>query len=108
MMNRLRTASFVVFAFLLAGAFAMTGCDKEATVESGTYEGTIAKVNPDEDEIYVDADGQELELYFTEETELTRGGEEAEFDALEKGQTVEVEVEKTGQRLDPVSVEIKE
>lgn len=98
--------------FLVAAG--LTGCDEpgddgddeHAVVESGTYEGTIAEVNADEDEIYVDVDGDELELYFTDETELTQGGEPAEFSALEEGQTVEVEIEKVGQRLDPLSVDI--
>jgi cold shock CspA family protein len=39
---------------------------------------------------------------------LTKGGESADFSALEKGQKVEVEVEKVGKRLDPISVKIME
>jgi hypothetical protein len=103
---------------LAAGTFAATGCDKSggeegaseehAVVESGTYEGTIKEVNAPEQEIYVESDGKVLELYFTEETTLTHNGEAAEFSALEKDQRVEVEIEKVGQRLDPISVTILE
>ena len=78
-------------------------------VESGTYEGTIQEVEPSKTEIYVETeDDQTLELYFTDETELTRNGSPVEFSELEEGQRVEVEVEKTGQRLDPISVRILE
>jgi hypothetical protein len=102
---------------LALGTFAVTGCDKpsgdeaseeHAVVESGTYEGTIKEVNPPEEEIYVESDGKVLELYFTEETTLTQNGETVEFSALEKDQRVEVQIEKVGQRLDPVSVKILE
>lgn len=106
---------FVITSLFLVGS-GLTGCDQaesddseeHAVVESGTYEGIIAEVNADEDEIYVEVDGQELELYFTEQTLLTQGGEPAEFSVLAEGQTVEVEVEKVGQRLDPLSVDIRE
>lgn len=78
-------------------------------VESGTYQGTVTKVVPEKSEIYVETgDSKTLELYFTETTTLTQNGEIADFSALQEGQQVEVEVEKTGKRLDPVSVEILE
>ncbi len=81
---------------------------KTDVVESGTYEGTIIKVVADEVEIYVKtADDKVLELYFTETTKLTQNGEVVPFETLEKDQTVEVEVEKVGKRLDPISVSIK-
>lgn len=112
---------FAVVSLTLFGAVGLTACDSQsggggeggeegehAVVDSGTYTGTIAEVNAEEDEIYVDADGKELELYFTDETKLTQGGDSAEFSALEKGQKVEVEVEKVGKRLDPLSVKILE
>lgn len=105
----------VLLMALSLSAVALVGCEKgggeegeHAVVESGTYTGTIAKVNADEKEIYVDADGQELELYFIDETELTMGGETVEFSTLEKGQEVEVEIKKVGKRLDPLSVKIVE
>lgn len=103
----------IVFLTFSLGTVALSGCEEKqngqhAVVESGTYEGTIKKVNPDESEIYVDYDGKELELYFIEETALTRGGEAVEFTALEKGQKVEIEVKKVGKRLDPLSVKILE
>lgn len=110
---------FAVVSLTFVGAVGLTACDSQgggeggeeeehAVVDSGTYTGTIAEVNAEEDEIYVDADGKELELYFTDETTLTQGGDSAEFSALEKGQKVEVEVEKVGKRLDPLSVKILE
>ena len=78
-------------------------------VESGTYQGTIEEVEPSKTEIYVETeDNKTLELYFTDQTELTRNGNPVDFSELEKGQQVEVEVEKTGQRLDPISVRILE
>ncbi|MDX1544175.1 MAG: hypothetical protein R3214_09535 [Christiangramia sp.] len=78
-------------------------------VESGTYQGTIKEVEAEKTEIYVTTDDNKtLELYFTETTSLTRNGSEVDFSALEEGQKVEVEVEKVGQRLDPISVKIME
>lgn len=97
-------AAFAVLALVF------TACgEKTDVVESGTYLGTIQEVEPEKTEIYVEtSDGKTLELYFTETTTLTRNGEMVEFSALEEGQNVEVEVEKTGQRLDPISVTILE
>lgn len=78
-------------------------------VESGTYQGTIKEVEAEKTEIYVTTDDNKtLELYFTENTSLTRNGNEVDFSELEEGQKVEVEVEKVGQRLDPISVKIME
>lgn len=78
-------------------------------VESGTYEGKIKKVEADKEEIYVEtSDDKTLELYFTDETKLTKAGETVEFSVLEKGQKVEVKVEKVGKRLDPLTVKILE
>jgi len=78
-------------------------------VESGTYEGTVKKVEPEKTEIYVEtADNKTLELYFTDQTTLTRNGESVDFSTLEAGQKVAVEVEKVGKRLDPLSVRILE
>ena len=94
--------------FVAAAMLFLFSCNNETeAVESGTYQGTVDKVVPEETEIYVETEeGQRLELYFTETTELTQNGETVAFDALEKGQKVEVTVEKVGQRLDPVSVVI--
>ena len=78
-------------------------------VESGTYQGTIKEVEAAKSEIYVStADDKTLELYFTDSTKLTRNGSSVEFSELEEGQKVEVEVEKQGKRLDPISVNIME
>lgn len=96
--------TFAVFALIF------TSCgEKTDVVESGTYEGTISEVEAEKDEIYVKtADNQTLELYFTETTSLTRNGEEVDFSNLMEGQRVQVEVEKVGQRLDPIAVRILE
>ena len=99
---------------LVAGlGVVLVGCgeqaeEEHAVVESGTYQGEITEVNAEEDEIYVNVDGKELELYFIDETTLTKGGEEVDFSALQNGQKVEVKVEKVGKRLDPLSVKILE
>ena len=89
----------------------VVACGGESTdvVESGTYEGTIQEVNAAESEIYVKmADDKTLELYFIEETELVRDTTAVPFDSLAIGQKVRVQVEKVGQRLDPLRVEILE
>ena len=76
-------------------------------VESGTYQGTIEEVEPSKTEIYVETtDGKTLELYFTETTTLTQNGQAVDFSTLKEGQKVEVEVEKVGNRLDPISVKV--
>lgn len=88
----------------------LSACGEETTVvESGTYSGTISEINADETEIYVALDSGELiELYFTDETTLTQNGEEVPFSTIEVNDRVEVTIEKTGQRLDPVTVVLME
>ena len=100
-MNHLRIASIITLVMLF-----MSACGEQTSVvESGTYNGTITEVNAEETEIYVELDSGELiELYFTDATTLTRDGEEVPFSAIEMNDRIEVTVEKTGQRLDPVSV----
>lgn len=98
---------------LLSAAFLfvlLISCgEKTDVVDSGVYQGTVEEVEADKTEIYVKtADDKLLELYFTEATTLTRGGQTVEFSELAEGQKVEVEVKKEGQRLDPVSVKILE
>lgn len=96
-----------IFAVIALG-FSSCG-ESSSTVESGTYLGTIEKVNPEKTEIYVTTeDDKTLELYFTDKTALTRNGETVVFSELVEGQNVEVEVEKVGKRLEPVSVRILE
>ena len=103
-MNKLFSILVVATMFFVASCGESTDA-----VESGVYEGEITEVESSKDEIYVETtEGQTLELYFIEETVLTKNGENVEFSALEEGQTVEVEVKKVGQRLDPLSVNIKE
>lgn len=102
--------SFKLLAVAFFLAF-MVSCGGEKTdvVESGTYQGTVHEVEADKTEIYVKtADDKLLELYFTESTTLTQGGQNVDFSQLKEGQKVEVEVTKVGQRLDPVSVKILE
>jgi|SRR5688572_22181706 cold shock protein len=90
--------------------FVLVSCgEKTDVVESGVYQGTVEEVEADKSEIYVKtADGKLLELYFTETTTLTKGGETVPFSDLAEGKKVEVEVKKEGKRLDPVSVKILE
>lgn len=78
-----------------------------SVVESGTYKVTAAKVDPEEKEIYVTTeDGKTLELYFSKTTKLTQGGKDVAFDALKKGQKLEIKVEKAGKKLKPITVAI--
>ncbi|MGY5851677.1 hypothetical protein [Salegentibacter sp. F14] len=100
----------VILKSMFAGlVFMFLACGETSTVESGTYQGTVDEVEPEKTEIYVKTDDNKtLELYFTDETVLSRDGNEVEFSALQKGQKVEVEVEKVGKRLDPISVKILE
>ena len=83
--------------------------NSDNAIESGTYTGTVDKVEAEETEIYVEADnGERLELYFTDTTKLTQNGKTVPFDTLQKGMKVQVEVEQTGSMLKPIAVEILE
>jgi CspA family cold shock protein len=88
--------------------FLLISCgERTDVVDSGVYEGTIEEVEADKTEIYVKtADDKLLELYFTESTALTKGGQPVEFSELAEGQKVQVEVKREGKRLDPLSVKI--
>lgn len=100
-----KLGSFAIVLMLVAAC----GGESTDTVESGTYEGTIQEVNAEESEIYVNiSDEQTLELYFIDETELVKDTTAVPFDSLATGQKVRVQVEKVGQRLDPLRVEILE
>lgn len=103
-MKLLITKSLFVLSIVL-----FVACGKSTdVVESGTYTGKIIEVEADKSEIYVKTDdGKTLELYFIEDTKLTQNGEEVPFSTLKEDQTVEVEVEKVGKRLDPITVKIK-
>ncbi len=91
------------------GSSSSTEMENTDIVESGTYTGTADRVDADEKEIYVKTnDGKMLELYFTDQTQLTQNGQQASFDALKQGQKVEVQLEKKGQRLEPITVKILE
>ena len=94
---------------LLFSFFVIACGDGTDVVESGTYKGTIDKVEQEETEIYVKTDdGKTLELYFTENTQVMNEGMPAQFSDLKEGQNVEVKVEKKGKRLDPLTVTILE
>ena len=96
----------VFSAFLLLFISCGEGTD---VVESGTYQGTIKEVEPSKTEIYVETDdNQTLELYFSDNTELTRDGSTVEFSTLKEGMKVEVDVEKEGKRLNPLAVRVLE
>lgn len=87
------------------------GDDKEMentdVVESGTYTGTAEVVDDVQKEIYVKLDdNRTIELYFSNDTELMQNGENVAFDALEKGQRLEVQVEKVNEQLNPQRVTI--
>ncbi|MFZ9932266.1 MAG: PepSY domain-containing protein [Chthoniobacterales bacterium] len=108
---------YLVLASLLALASMSFADDDDSSkeirntsvVESGTYQVTAKKVDPEEKEIYVTMeDGKILELYFSASTKLTKGGQEVAFDALTKGQKLEVQVEKSGTKLKPLAVKIIE
>jgi hypothetical protein len=100
----------LVYSLSVFALFLLLSCGQSTdVVDSGTYQGTISEVEPEKTEIYVKTgDGKTLELYFTDQTTLTKDGVDAEFSQLEEGQTVEVEVEKVGKRLDPIAVRIIE
>lgn len=100
---------------ILALAIGMTACflqscgenKKTDVVESGTYTGKAEEVDKGEKEIYVrTSDGKLLELYFTDQTKLTQGGQDVQFDALQEGGQVSVQVEKQGNKDVPLAVEI--
>ncbi|MBD3220126.1 hypothetical protein GF314_02700 [bacterium] len=51
------------------------------------------------------ADERKLELYFTDDTELTRDGQPVEFDVLAAGTEVRVTVSRDGNRNTPQKVD---
>lgn len=100
---------FLGSLFVLSIMFFISCGENTDVVESGTYMGTIEEVEASKTEIYVKTeDDKTLELYFTDETELTQNGSPVDFSVLEEGMQVEVEVIKEGKRLDPVSVKVLE
>ena len=105
----MKLAKLFIPAMVAAVPFFFSCEEKTDVVESGTYQGTLHEVEADKSEIYVKTDDDKmLELYFTETTTLTKDGETVAFDQLKEGGKVEVEVEKVGNRLDPVAVRILE
>jgi hypothetical protein len=105
--------ALLVSAFTAGSALATEDSSKEirntSVVDSGTYKVTAKKVDPEEKEIYVTtAEGKTLELYFSDSTKLTQGGKVVTFDALKNGQQLEIQVEKSGNKLKPLAVTILE
>jgi hypothetical protein len=95
---------------LFSAVFLFFACGESTdVVESGTYQGTIQEVEPSKTEIYVETDDDKtLELYFSDNTELTRNGSTVDFSILKEGMRVEVDVEKEGKRLNPLAVRVLE
>ncbi len=84
-----------------------TEIENTSVVSSGTYDVTALRVDPKEKEIYVKTkDGKVLELYFKDDTKLTKDGAPVEFDELKKDQALKVKVEKSGNHLKPLEVAI--
>ena len=78
-----------------------------SVVPSGTYTVTAERVDAKEKEIYAKTkDGKILELYLEDSTKLTQDGKPVQFNALKKGQQLEVKVEKKGNKLEPKEVRI--
>lgn len=103
----LAASSLIAFQACNNSGSSSTEVENTDVVPSGTYTGTADKVDSDEKEVYVKTgDGKMLELYFTEQTKLMQNGQAATFDALKEGQNLEVTVEKKGNRLEPMSVNI--
>ncbi|MCX2575398.1 hypothetical protein [Pedobacter sandarakinus] len=103
--------SMIALALAAAGMFTLPSCndenEKTDIVESGTYQGTAEKVDGDEKEIYVrTADNKLLELYLTDSTTLTKGGATVPFDSVKKDGMLEVRVEKRGNKMAPLAVDI--
>ena len=109
------TTAIVAFCFL-----GLSNCNQKSgggsveientdLVPSGTYMGIAKEVDPEEKEIYVETeDGKTLELYFTDQTQVTKNGQTATFDDLVEDGKVEVTIEKKGKRLEPMEVKIIE
>ncbi|RDV16952.1 hypothetical protein DXT99_00045 [Pontibacter diazotrophicus] len=105
----MKSVKLIALLFLFMVPFLYSCEESTDVVDSGTYQGTVDEVEAEKTEIYVKtADDKRLELYFNENTSLTRNGETVAFDQLQEGQQVEVEVEKVGQRLEPIAVRILE
>ena len=102
----------IVLAIAISGLLIFQSCGeankRTDLVDSGSYQGVAEEVDPGEQEIYVrTADGKLLELYFTGQTALTKAdGSPAEFSELTEGGNVEVQVENTGNKLEPIAVKI--
>jgi hypothetical protein len=101
-----------IIAALLTGILMLflTACGGGIdVVDAGTYTGTVDKAVAGEQEIYLSLDnGMRLELYFTDATQLTEGARPVDFSQLEKGDRVQVTVDREGNRNIPMQVVIIE
>lgn len=93
-------------AFLLISSAAAQAEEGAAADSLDRFEGKIVEVNPPQREIYVFADGQKNEYYFTDQTAIVQNGQKVPFGKLVEGDKVRVSAKKIGKRLDPVEVEI--
>lgn len=112
-MKKLIIAGIAALIVISPTVYAEDDSSKEvhntSIVDSGTYKVTAFRVDPEEKEIYVKtSDGKILELYFKKETKLTKAGKEVPFTTLKKDQKLEINVEKAGKHLKPLSVTILE
>jgi cold shock protein len=105
--NTMKNVKSLLLAVLLLVPVLMACEEKTDVVESGTYQGVIDEVEADKSEIYVKTDdNKRLELYFNDSTQLTQNGNQVPFEQLREGGRVEVDVEKVGNRLEPLAVRI--
>ncbi|MBL7867865.1 MULTISPECIES: hypothetical protein [Bacteroidota] len=82
---------------------------KTDVVETGTYQGVAEEVDAGDKEIYVrTSDNKLLELYLTDQTKISKGGQAVTFDNLKQNGKVEVTVKKEGNKLVPEAVNILE
>lgn len=78
-------------------------------VPSGTYTGEAIVVDSQQKELYVKLnDTTTIELYFSNDTQVMKNNQQVTFDQIQKGQRLEVEVEKSGESLKPKTVKILE
>jgi CspA family cold shock protein len=76
--------------------------------ETVKMEGVITKINPSDKEFYIKTSaGKKGEFYTTEKTEFYQGDKKITFGDLKKDQSVTVEADKKGKRLDPLKVVVK-
>lgn len=97
----------IVFQACNGGNTSNTEMGGSDIVVADTLSGIANRIDPESQAISIETDdGQTLDLNFTEQTIVTQNGQVVSFDALEEGQQLRVEVEKTGESMEPVAVSI--